>query len=85
MLSGFRKGFSNSKMRILMQIADKDIVATRWEMRATQSGEYVGRAPTGRELTWTGVATDRFEGDKIVETWINWDKYRLFEELGLVK
>jgi predicted ester cyclase len=85
LLSGFHKAFPNSRMRVLMQIADEDLVATRWEIKAIQTGEYMGKKPTGKELIWTGVATDRFEGNKIVETWVNWDKYRLFEELGLVK
>jgi predicted ester cyclase len=85
LLSGFHKAFSNSRMRVLMQIADNDLVATRWEMKATHSGEYMGLAPTGRELTWTGVVIDRFQGDKIAETWVNWDKFRFFEGLGLVK
>jgi predicted ester cyclase len=85
LLSGFHKAFPDSKIRVLIQIADNGHVATRWEMKATQSGEYMGLAATGRKLTWTGVVVDRFEGDKIVETWVNWDKYRFFEELGLVK
>jgi predicted ester cyclase len=54
-------------------------------MKATLSGEYKGLRPTGKELTWTGVVTDRFEDGKIVETWVNRDKFRMFEELGLVK
>jgi predicted ester cyclase len=85
LLSDFQKAFSNKEMHILMQVADKDLVATRWEIKATQKREYKGLAPNGKELIWTGVATDRFEGDKIAETWVNWDKYRFFEELGLVK
>jgi predicted ester cyclase len=85
LLRGFHESFSNSRIRVLMQIADNDLVATRWEIKATHSGDYIGLAPTGREITWTGVAIDRFQGDKIVESWVNWDKFRLFEGLGLVK
>ncbi len=36
-------------------------------------------APTNKEVTWTGVSIDRFENGKIVESWVDWDKYRLFQ------
>ena len=45
----------------------------------------MGLPPTGTEITWTGVQIDRFEDGKIVESWVDWDKYRLFQGLGLVK
>ena len=85
LVAGYRDAFSSSKVVVLMQIAEGDLVATRWEITATHTGDYMGRAPTNKEITWTGVEIDRFEDDKIVESWVDWDKYRLFEGLGLVK
>ena len=79
------RAFSHFEVRILMQIAEGDRVATRWQFTATQTGAYLGRPATGRRATWTGVQIDRFEDDKIVESWVDWDKYRLFERLGFVK
>lgn len=84
LLDTHEDSFSDFKVRILMQVAEDDFVATRWEFTATHTGEFVGLAPTEREVTWTGVSIDRFRDDKIVETWVTWDKYRQFEELGLV-
>ncbi len=84
LLRGYHESFSGSRVRVLMQIADGNLVATRWEFVATHSGDFRGLAPTGRETTWTGVQIDRFQDDKIVESWINWDKFRFFEGLGLV-
>ena len=52
---------------------------------ATQTGIYLGHPPTGKRAIWTGVQIDRFENGKIVESWVDWDKYRLFETLGFVK
>lgn len=77
--------FADFRVRILMQIAEGDLVATRWQFSATLTGSYLGHPPTGKRATWTGVQIDRFENGKIVESWVDWDKYRLFTELGFLK
>ena len=84
LVGGYHGAFSNSKVKVLMEIAEGDLVAIRWEITATQTGDYMGLAPTNKEVTWTGVSIDRCENGKIVETWVDWDKYRLFQGLGLV-
>ena len=76
--------FSNSRNDVLMQIAEGDLVATRWRFSANQTGEYRGVQPTGKEVIWTGVQIDRFENGKIAESWDYWDKYSVFAQLGLV-
>ena len=60
-------------------------MATQWKITATDTGGYMGSSPTNKKLTWTGVLIDRFENGKIVESWVDWDKYGLFQGLGLVK
>lgn len=84
LVSEYHDSFSNSTVRVLMQIADGDLVATQWEITATQTGSYLGHAPSDKTVTWTGVSIDRFKDGKIVESWVNWDKYSLFEGLGLL-
>jgi predicted ester cyclase len=79
------RAFSDFKVRILMQIAEGDLVATRWQFSATQTGPYLGHPPTGKRATWTGVQIDRVENGKIVESWVDWDKFRLFTDLGFFK
>ena len=78
------RAFPDLEVQIEMQIAEGDLVATRWRFTGTQSGEYLGHAPSGRRATWTGVQIDRFESGKIVESWVDWDKYRFFDELGFL-
>ncbi len=75
------RAFSDFQVRILIQIAEGDLVATRWQFSATQTGHYLGHPPTGKRATWTGVQIDRIENGKIVESWVDWDKFRLFTEL----
>jgi predicted ester cyclase len=79
------RAFSDFQVRILMQVAEGDVVATRWQFSATQTGAYLGHPPTGRRATWTSVQIDRFENGRIAESWFDWDKYRLFEALGFLK
>jgi predicted ester cyclase len=85
LVTEYHDAFSNSTVRVLMQIAEGDFVATQWEITATQTGSYLGHAPSDKTVTWTGVSIDRFKAGKIVESWVNWDKYSLFEGLGLLK
>ena len=85
LVAEFHQAFSNCRAICTMQIAEGDLVAARFQFTATNTGHYLGHAPTGREVTWTGIEIDRFENGKIVESWVDWDKYRLFQELGLVR
>ncbi len=84
LVTEFHGAFSNVEARPLMQVAEGDLVATRWQITATHTGEYMGAQPTGKVVSWTGVQLDRYQGGKIAESWVDWDKYGLFAALGLV-
>jgi predicted ester cyclase len=77
--------FPDLKVTVLMQVAEGDLVATRWQFSAIQTGEYLGHAPTGLKATWRGIQIDRFAGGRIVESWVNWDKSTLFADLGMLE
>jgi predicted ester cyclase len=76
--------FAPCEVEIRMQIAEGDLVATRWEFSGTHTGEYLGAAPSGRKVAWTGIEIDRIENGRIVESWVDWDKYRQFQGVGLI-
>ena len=61
---------------------DKGVWRGTW--RATQRGEWEGIGPTGRKATWTVIIIGRFEGDRLVEDWVEYDRYNLFRQLGAV-
>jgi predicted ester cyclase len=84
LVADFHKGFSDVKMEILLQVAEGDYVCSRWRMTGKNTGKFEKYEATGRSSTWTGVQTDRYEGDKLVESWVDWDKYSFLEGLGLV-
>lgn len=85
LLTGYHDAFSNSQVEILIQIAEGNLVATHWKLTATHTGTFAGLGATNRQTTWTGVAIDRFEDAKIVESWVNWDKATFLERLGIVR
>jgi predicted ester cyclase len=85
LVSSFHKGFSDVKMEILQQVAEGEFVCSRWKMTAKHTGDFAGLAPTNKTSTWTGVHTDRYEGGKLVESWVEWDKYSFLKGLGLIK
>ena len=82
LVRGHHHAFARSETSVLMQIAENDLVATRWRFTVTHTGEFMGLAPTNKEITWTGVQIDRFDHGKIVESWVDWDKYRFFQGLA---
>lgn len=84
LVAEFHEGFSDVKMEILLQVAEGDFVASRWRMTAKHTGTFKDLTETGKTSTWTGVHTDRYEGGKLVETWVDWDKYSFLEGLGKI-
>jgi predicted ester cyclase len=56
----------------------------RWTATATHKGELMGIAPTGKQVTITGIAIDRIDGGKIVEEWENFDRMSMMQQLGVI-
>jgi steroid delta-isomerase-like uncharacterized protein len=83
-LEGYHQAFSESEVTVLTEIVEGDRVAVHWEFTARHTGDYLGRAGSGKSATWRGITIDRFESGKIVETWTVWDKFGMFEDLGFV-
>ena len=50
-------------------VASGDIVAARWEARGTSRGHFLGLAPIGRSLDYTGISMYRVEDGRIAEIW----------------
>jgi steroid delta-isomerase-like uncharacterized protein len=65
-----------------MAAAEGEQVVTRWIVRGTHKGEFLGIAPTGQPITMTGIFIDRFVGDRIAEHWVQRDSLGLVQRLG---
>jgi predicted ester cyclase len=67
-----------------IQIAEGDLVANRFVFHGTHRGEFMGIAPTGREVTFEGLSLDRVVDGKIVESIVEWDLEAVLKQIGAV-
>jgi predicted ester cyclase len=77
-------GFPDYHSTIEDAIAEGDKVVHRFRGRGTHKGEWMGIAPTGKQVTVTGILIYRIAGDKIVEEWLQYDVMGLMQQLGAV-
>jgi steroid delta-isomerase-like uncharacterized protein len=63
-------------------VAEGDRVVTRVVMRGRSKGEFLGMAPTGREVEVSGITIHRIADGRIVERWGNWNTIGMLQQLG---
>jgi predicted ester cyclase len=83
-MTGFFAAFPDAAYTLgdIFFAGDKGVWRGTW--RATQRGDWEGIAATGRKATWTAMIMGRFAGDTLVEDWVEYDRYNLFRQLGVV-
>ena len=74
-LSGLRCYYPDMRVTIEDIIAEGNLVATRTSSIFTFKGKAV---------TLSGSIMDRFNGDKIAETWEQYDRLDLYRQLGIL-
>ncbi|MFG2639180.1 ester cyclase [Streptomyces sp. NPDC048362] len=66
------------------QVAERDLVMTRWELHGTHLGELLGIAATGRPVRLTSHYFARLDQEgRIAETRNSWDALGLHQQLRL--
>jgi steroid delta-isomerase-like uncharacterized protein len=65
-------------------VAEDDKVVARVRWTGTHQGEYLGAAPTGKQVTYTAITIYRIEGGKVVESWQEGDRIGLMQQLGVI-
>lgn len=83
-LAQYHAAFSDVHVTSSEQVAQGDLVATRVVISAKHTGSFVGEEPTGKTVTYDSVEFTRVENGKIVETWVTWDKYGLYRQIGAI-
>jgi steroid delta-isomerase-like uncharacterized protein len=80
----YRTAFPDCRLDIdeLFSVGDKVIV--RWRYSGTHKGQLEGLTPTGKRVNGTGITIHRFMGEKIQESFSNWDALGLMQQLGVV-
>lgn len=84
MMSMFFNAFPDMQVTAEDMIAEGDKVVTRMTARGTHSGEFMGVAPTGKQITIKGIDINRVAGSKMTEHWEEFDMLGLMQQLGMV-
>jgi len=67
-----------------IQVAEGDMVANRFVFYGTHQGEFMGVAPTDREVTFRGLSLDKVIDGKIVESIVELDLEDILGQIGAV-
>lgn len=82
-IAGYRQAFPDLSFSIEDVFAAGDKVVMRWTAQGTFENEFMGQQPTGeRGDPVGGISIDRFEGDRIAESWSQWDTLTLLRNVG---
>ena len=80
----FRAASPDVRFAVEDQIAEGDMVVTRWTARGTHQGELFGVPPSGNRVEVAGITVSRIEGSKIVEEWDNYDALGMMQQIGAI-
>jgi steroid delta-isomerase-like uncharacterized protein len=83
-MTTFRAAFPDVKITVDQQIAEGDIVVTRWTSRGTHRGPLFGISPTGRHVTVTGILISRIHNGKVLEEDEVADTLGMMRQLGAI-
>ncbi|MGW0596003.1 ester cyclase [Streptomyces sp. NPDC002776] len=68
------------------QLAQGDLVCTRWAIDGRHTGDFMGIGATGRQVSMTGCTIHRCTPEgKIAEGWWQYDRLGLMEQLGALE
>ena len=82
-INAYHGAFPDVQFTIEDQLAEGDIVVTRWSAKGTNRGSLMGAPATGKTATVTGIEADRIKNGKIAESWANFDVLGMLVQLGL--
>ena len=84
-LGMFHAVFSNFQVTAQDMIADDNKVVARLTVNGTNTGEFMGLPPTGKQITMAGIEMFRVADGKIVERWAEFDMMSLMQQLGAME
>lgn len=80
----FRAAFPDIHTEVEDLLTEGDKVLLRYAWTGTHKGEFLGIAPTGKNVRVTGLALYRFVDGKVVEAWANADDLGLLQQVGVI-
>jgi predicted ester cyclase len=76
--------FPDARVRVGNMVAEGDAVAETFVVEGTHTGPFQGIAPTGTQITVTGITIIRIVDGQIVERWSEADFLGLMQQIGAV-
>ncbi len=73
--------FPDIHFTIEQQIAEGDLVMTRWSATGTHKGDMMGMPATGRKTKVTGISVVRLKKGMSVESWGEWDALGMIRQI----
>jgi predicted ester cyclase len=74
-------GFPDTRATVDFVMAEADRVLYHWRAEGTHTGEFRGRAATGRKIAASGLTLCRVVGGRVVEVWDETEAFGEFEAL----
>ena len=75
--------FPDTQVTVDFQVAEGDLVVTRWTFEGTHTGPGYGD-PTNRHVTVSGAHIHRVAGGQIVEIWAHPNNLSFMQQLGMI-
>lgn len=65
-------------------LIDGDMSTARFTMAGTAQGEFRGLPATGKSYVMTGMIMSKWQDDRVVEQWVNYDMLGALQQLGII-
>ena len=75
--------FPDLKVTIHTQIAEGDLVVTRWSATGTHLGDFMGNKATGKKVQIKAIHIHQLEAERICHLWEEIDILGLSKQLGI--
>lgn len=80
----YLNAFPNMAVEVLDSLAEGDKLACRCVIRAKHEGEWLGIAPTKKQVEITGMCIVYIKDGKITEAWNNFDFLTMYTQIGVL-
>jgi predicted ester cyclase len=74
--------FPDIRITIEDMVAEGDKVVYRGSARGTHQGEFMGIAPTGKQISFTSTVVSRIADGRFQEDWESLDLLNVLQQLG---
>jgi steroid delta-isomerase-like uncharacterized protein len=85
LITMYRNAFPDVRLTVEQQIAEGDLVVTRWTARGTHRGELFGASPTNKQVNVQGILISRISNGKVVEEFESYDALGMLRQIGTVQ